>query len=164
MQTATEALDRLHSTASSHHRIMVIELMGRNAGWLTMHAGLAGGADVILIPETAYDMDKVCEACMRRSRHGKRFTIIAVSEGAKPIGGKQVIDKILADSPDPVRLGGIAHVLTEELEKRTQIETRATILGHVQRGGTPVASDRLATSVGHRAISRLRRTTGTTWW
>lgn len=156
VQTATEAIDRLHSTASSHHRIMVIELMGRNAGWLTMHAGLAGGADVILIPEIPYDMDKVCETCIRRSKRGKRFTIIAVSEGAKPVGGKQVIDKIIAESPDPVRLGGIAHVLTEEIEKRTHIETRATILGHVQRGGTPVAFDRvLATLFGHKAISMV---------
>ena len=153
VQTATECLDRIHSTASSHHRVMLVELMGRNAGWLTMHAGIASGADVILIPEIPYDIESVCATCIDRSKRGKRFTLIAVSEGAKPRGGQQVVNKIVHDSPDPIRLGGVSTVLAEQISAITHRETRATILGHVQRGGTPVAYDRvLATEFGHRAI------------
>ncbi|RMF74059.1 MAG: 6-phosphofructokinase [Planctomycetota bacterium] len=156
VQTATECLDRIHSTGSSHHRVMLVELMGRNAGWLTLHAGIASGADVILIPEIPYDIDKVCEACVRRTKRGKRFTLIAVSEGAKPIGGDVVVDKIVHDSPDPIRLGGVSTVLAEQISERTHLETRATILGHVQRGGTPVAFDRvLATQFGHQAVKMI---------
>ncbi len=156
VQTATECLDKIHSTASSHHRVMVVELMGRNAGWLTISAGLAAGADVILIPEIPYDIEKVCEACVERDRRGKRFTLIAVAEGAAPRGGRQVVDKIVHDSPDPVRLGGISTVLAEQIAERTGRETRATILGHVQRGGTPVAFDRvLATRFGHKAVQLI---------
>lgn len=155
-ETATECMDRVHSTASSHHRIMLVELMGRNAGWLTLHAGIASGADIILIPEIPYDIDVICEACNRRSKRGKRFTLIAISEGAAPRGGKQVVDKIVHDSPDPVRLGGVSTVLAEAISARTHRETRATILGHVQRGGTPVAFDRvLATQFGFKAIELL---------
>ncbi len=156
VQTATECLDRIHSTASSHHRVMLVELMGRNAGWLTMHAGIASGADVILIPEIPYDIDSVCEEVVRRSKHGKRFTLIAVAEGAKPKGGRQVVNMVVHDSPDPIRLGGVSTVLAEEISARTHRETRATILGHVQRGGTPVASDRiLATQFGYKAIQMV---------
>ncbi len=158
VQTATDALDRIHTTASSHHRVMLVEMMGRNAGWLTLHAGMASGADVILIPEIPFDIDKVCEACMNRTKRGKKFTIIAVSEGAKPIGGEQVVDRVVHDSPDPVRLGGVSEVLSEEIAKRTRLECRATILGHVQRGGTPVAADRvLATEFGLAADRMLRK-------
>ncbi|MFO0837865.1 MAG: ATP-dependent 6-phosphofructokinase [Phycisphaerae bacterium] len=153
VETATWCIDRIHSTASSHHRVMLVELMGRNAGWLTLHSGLAGGADVILLPEIPYDLDAVCDFCMQRSKKGKRFTIIAVSEGAKPRGGDQVVAKIVHDSPDTRRLGGISNVLAEQIEHKTGLETRSTILGHIQRGGTPVAYDRvLATLFGHRAI------------
>ncbi len=153
VQTATECLDRIHSTASSHHRVMLVELMGRNAGWLTMHAGLASGADVILVPEIPYNLDSICECCMDRSKRGKRFTLIAVSEGAKPAGGKQVVNRVVHESHDPFRLGGVSAVLSEEISARTGLETRATILGHVQRGGTPVAFDRvLATHFGHKAV------------
>jgi ATP-dependent phosphofructokinase / diphosphate-dependent phosphofructokinase len=156
VQTATDAIDRVHSTASSHHRVMIVELMGRNAGWLTLHSGLASGADVILVPEIPYDLGVVCEFCVQRSRHGKRFTIIAVSEGARPKGGEQVVEKVVPDSPDPIRLGGIGPVLARQIENTTGIETRSTILGHVQRGGTPVAFDRvLATQFGHKAISMV---------
>lgn len=156
VQTATEALDRIHSTASSHHRVMVVELMGRNAGWLTMHAGLASGSDVILIPEIPYNVESVCRTCLERSTRGKRFTIVAVSEGAKPHGGQQVISKIVHDSPDPVRLGGVGKVLAEEIAARTGLEARSTNLGHVQRGGTPVAFDRiLATQFGHQAVQMI---------
>lgn len=156
VQTATDALDRIHTTASSHHRVMIVEMMGRNAGWLTLHAAMASGADVILIPEIPYDADKVCDFCVERSRRGKAFTIIAVSEGAKPRGGEQVVDRVVHDSPDPIRLGGVSEVLSNEIAKRTGLETRATILGHVQRGGTPCAADRvLATQFGLAAALLL---------
>jgi len=158
VQTASECMDRIHSTASSHHRVMLVELMGRNAGWLTLHTGLAAGADVILIPEIPYDLDRVCDFCVTRSRGGKRFTIIAVSEGARPAGGEQVVDRIIHDSPDPVRLGGVSTVLAEQIAARTGLETRATILGHIQRGGAPVAADRvLAMRFGYAAIELVAR-------
>ncbi|HQE30377.1 MAG TPA: 6-phosphofructokinase, partial [Phycisphaerae bacterium] len=141
---------------SSHHRVMLVEIMGRNAGWLTLESGIASGADIILIPEIPYELDAVCEACLRRSRHGKKFTIVAVSEGARARGGGQVIQRIVPDSPDPVRLGGIAHVLVDQIAQRTGLEVRATVLGHVQRGGTPVACDRvLATRFGFHAMELL---------
>ncbi|MCH8808048.1 MAG: 6-phosphofructokinase [Planctomycetes bacterium] len=156
VQIATECLDRIHSTASSHHRVMLVELMGRNAGWLTLNAGVASGADIVLIPEIPYELDVVCQMCLERSRRGKRFTLIAVSEGARRKGGKQVVDKIVHDSPDPIRLGGVSTVLAEEISAATHLETRATILGHIQRGGTPVAFDRvLATTFGHKAIQMV---------
>lgn len=156
VQTATECIDRIHTTAASHHRIMVVELMGRNAGWLTLQAGIASGADVILLPEIPYDIESIASACQDRIARGKRSTIIAVAEGAMPKGGKQVVDKVVHDSPDPIRLGGISAVLTEQISQHVHQETRATILGHVQRGGTPVAFDRvLATMFGHKAIQML---------
>jgi phosphofructokinase-like protein len=156
VQTATEALDRIHTTASSHHRVMVVELMGRNSGWLTLYAGLASGADVILIPEIHFDLQKVADACSNRSRSEKSFTIIAVAEGARPRGGDAVVRQIIADSPDPVRYGGVGEVLAARIEKMTYLEARATVLGHVQRGGTPIAADRvLATEYGHAAVRLL---------
>jgi 6-phosphofructokinase len=127
--------------------------MGRNAGWLTLHAGLASGCDVILIPEIPFQLESIVEACEERDRRGKRFTIIAVAEGAAPVGGEQVVDKIVHDSPDPIRLGGVSTVLAEQISALAHRETRATILGHVQRGGTPVAFDRvLATQFGYKAV------------
>jgi 6-phosphofructokinase 1 len=156
VQTACEALDRIHTTASSHHRVMLVETMGRNAGWLALYAGAASGADVILIPEIPYDLDVVCNYCRDRDGKGKSFTIIAVSEGAKPIGGEVVVDRVVHDSPDPIRLGGVSEVLAEQIAVRTGLETRATILGHVQRGGSPVAYDRvLATRFGHKAMELI---------
>jgi len=153
VSTATEALDRIHTTASSHHRVMIVEIMGRNAGWLTLHSGVASGADVILIPEIPYDIEVICQYCKRRSSKGKAFTIIAVSEGSKPIGGEQVISQIIKESPDPIRLGGVSQVLAKQIEEKTGLECRATILGHVQRGGTPVPADRvLGTVFGHKAL------------
>ena len=151
--TATEALDRIHTTASSHHRVMLVEMMGRNAGWLTLHSAVASGADVILIPEIPYDLDVVCEYCLERSHHGKAFTIIAVAEGAKSKDGQQVVDRVVRESPDPIRLGGVSEVLCQQIAEKTSLECRATILGHVQRGGTPVPEDRvLATLFGHKAV------------
>lgn len=156
VEVATDALDRLHTTAASHHRIMVVELMGRNAGWLTLYSGLASGSDVILIPEIPYDIGKVCEYCQARMQDHKAFTIVAVSEGARPVGGKQFVHKTIADSPDPIRLGGIAYELQDQIEKCSGIESRAVVLGHVQRGGTPCAADRvLATRFGHAATELL---------
>jgi phosphofructokinase-like protein len=153
VQIASEALDRIHTTASSHHRVMLVEMMGRYAGWLTLYAGAASGADVILIPEFPYDIDAVCEYCMKRSMRGKAFTIIAVAEGAKPEGGEMVVSQVVADSPDPLRLGGVSQVLAHQITERTGLESRATVLGHVQRGGTPCAYDRvLATLFGHHAL------------
>lgn len=155
--TATECLDKIHTTAMSHHRVMVVEVMGRNAGWLALHAGIASGSDVILIPEIEYDLDRICELLVYRDRVGKkRFSIVCVSEGAKPRGGAQVVQRVVRDSPDPVRLGGIANKLVEDIERATGLESRATILGHIQRGGTPSAFDRvLATQFGHHAMNLL---------
>ena len=151
--TAAEALDKLHTTASSHHRIMVAELMGRTAGWLTLNAGLASGADVILLPEIPFSLKKVAAKCVARSRYGKRFTIIAVGEGARPAGGKPFVDRVVKTSPDPIRLGGVGKWLADHLEKMTGLESRVTVLGHVQRGGTPTPTDRvLATKFGHKAF------------
>ena len=155
-QIATEALDRIHTTAASHHRAMIVEVMGRNAGWIALHAGVASGADIILIPEIPFDMGKICEKVLDRSTHGKRFSILCVSEGARPAGGAQVVARLDPLSPDPIRLGGISRLVAEAIEGQTGIETRTTVLGHVQRGGTPVAMDRvLATTFGHAACQAL---------
>ncbi|MEC9374255.1 MAG: ATP-dependent 6-phosphofructokinase, partial [Planctomycetota bacterium] len=161
VQTATEAIDRLHTTAQSHHRVMIVELMGRNAGWIALHAGIASGSDVILIPEIPYDLAAVCEYVQKRNKRGKRFSLVCVSEGAKPRGGKQIVSRIDPTSPDPVRLGGIGNALAEDIERVTNIETRATVLGHVVRGGTPVAADRvLATQLGNHAVKILAENRG----
>ena len=140
---ATEAIDRIHTTAQSHHRVMLIEVMGRNAGWLALESGIASGGDIILIPEIPYDIGEIATVVRRRSRFGNRFSIIVVAEGAKPVGGAQVVQKIVADSPDPVRLGGISHLIARQIEEETGIESRVAILGHVQRGGTPTPLDRI---------------------
>lgn len=153
---ATEALDRVHTTAASHHRVMIVEVMGRNAGWIALHAGIASGSDVILIPEIPFEIPPICEFVKDRSRRGKRFSIICVSEGARPRGGSQVVSRIVPDSPEPARLGGIGQKIAEEIEAATGIETRTITLGHVQRGGTPVAADRvLSTEFGGKAIELL---------
>lgn len=152
MSIATEAIDRIHTTAMSHHRVMIIEVMGRYAGWLALESGIAGGGDVILIPEIPYRIDTICDMILKRSKKGRRFSIIVVSEGAKPLGGKQIVKRIVKESTDPVRLGGISHKLAEEIEECTHLETRVTILGHLQRGGTPTPFDRiLATRLGVKA-------------
>ncbi|RMG27509.1 MAG: ATP-dependent 6-phosphofructokinase, partial [Methanobacteriota archaeon] len=155
---AAEAIDRLHTTAQSHHRVMIVEVMGRYAGWIALYSGVASGGDIILIPEMPYDIDKVCEIVEFRGSKGKRFSIIVVAEGAKPVGGEQVVQKIIQDSPDPVRLGGIGHVLAQQIEEKTNIECRVTVLGHLQRGGTPTPFDRvLATRFGHAALELVMK-------
>ncbi|MCX6356911.1 MAG: 6-phosphofructokinase, partial [Candidatus Aureabacteria bacterium] len=147
------ALDKLRTTAESHHRVMVVEVMGRYAGWLALCAGLATGGDIVLIPEIPYCIDVVCRLVRERHRRGRRFSIIVVSEGARPRGGKMVVDRVIGDSPDPVRLGGIGRALADEIERRTGIESRVTALGHLQRGGSPTAYDRiLATRCGVLAV------------
>jgi ATP-dependent phosphofructokinase / diphosphate-dependent phosphofructokinase len=149
---AMEAIDRLHTTADSHHRVLIVEVMGRHAGWIAFHAGLAGGANVILIPEQPFDVEKVCELVGRR--FASRFApIVVVAEGAEPVGGMPAPDEEKLDAFGHVRLGGIGHWLEGEIERRTEKEARATVLGHVQRGGTPTAFDRvLATRFGLHAI------------
>jgi len=154
--TATDALDKVHTTASSHHRVMVVELMGRYAGWIPIHAGIASGADVILMPEIPFDIDKICDVCVKRRGVGKGFTIIAAGEGAKPVGGEMIVDKIVENSPDPIRLGGVAKFVADQVEDRTGLDSRAIVLGHVQRGGTPTAFDRiLSTRFGYHAFELL---------
>ncbi len=156
--TATEAIDKIHTTASSHHRVMIVEVMGRYAGWIALYAGAAGGADVILIPEIPYRLDKIADYVCARSKIGKRFSIIAIAEGAKPKGGQVFVSKILKDSPDPIRLGGISAVLADQLEQLTGLSCRSVILGHVQRGGTPSPYDRaLATQFGYHAVELLAK-------
>jgi ATP-dependent phosphofructokinase / diphosphate-dependent phosphofructokinase len=149
---AMEAIDRLHTTADSHHRVLIVEVMGRHAGWIAFHAGLAGGANVILIPELPFDLDRVCEFVGRRFE-SRYAPILVVAEGAQPVGGMPELDTENLDAFGHVRLGGIAHWLEGEIERRTGKEARATVLGHVQRGGTPTAFDRvLATRFGLHAI------------
>ena len=146
---ATEAIDKIHSTAQSHHRVMLVETMGRYAGWIALAAGVASGGDVILIPEMPYDLEVISQKVCERSRKGKRFSIVVVAEGAKPRGGEMVVDRVIEESTDPWRLGGISRNLAVDIEKETGQECRVTVLGHLQRGGTPVPSDRiLATRFG----------------
>ncbi|MDP4175233.1 MAG: ATP-dependent 6-phosphofructokinase, partial [Bacteroidota bacterium] len=145
---AMEAIDRLHTTAESHNRVLVCEVMGRHAGWIALYSGMAGGADVILIPEKPFKMEEVCEVLRKRHNRGKSFSIVVVAEGAnwdpedKAKEGMVTSTEEL-DSFGHVRLGGIGNLVASEIEKRTGYETRATILGHIQRGGSPTASDRV---------------------
>lgn len=146
---ATDAIDRLHTTAASHNRIMVLEVMGRHVGWIALHAGIAGGSDVILIPEIPFDIAKVAEKIMERERNGSTFSIVVVSEGAMPRGGQPVY---MAAG----RLGGIGFMVSGQLEQLTGKETRCVVLGHLQRGGTPTPSDRLlATRYGAAAVNAI---------
>ena len=153
LQVASEAIDRLHTTAESHHRILVVEVMGRNAGWIALHSGVAGGADVILIPEIPFDIEEVCRLIGRRHGRGRYFSIVVAAEGAMPKEGTMRVATGELDECGHPRLGGIGQALEREIEARTGFETRATVLGHVQRGGTPTAFDRvLATRLGLAAI------------
>jgi ATP-dependent phosphofructokinase / diphosphate-dependent phosphofructokinase len=165
VQIVTDAIDRLHTTAESHNRVMVLEVMGRHAGWIATHAGIAGGADAILVPERPFDIDEVCAHLRRRHERGRSFSIVVVAEGATPragtlsAGGAAPVTRAAsADAFGHARLGGIGVVLESEIESRTGFETRVTILGHVQRGGTPVAYDRvLATRLGVAALRAVAR-------
>jgi phosphofructokinase-like protein len=153
VQIATDAIDRLHTTAESHNRVIVVEVMGRHAGWIAAYSGLAGGADVVLVPEHPFDVDEVCERLRRRHAQGRNFSIVVVAEGATPADGQMHSEFESTDAFGHVRLGGIAIQLEREIEQRTGFEARMTILGHVQRGGTPCAYDRvLGSRFGVEAI------------
>ena len=150
---ATDGLDRVRTTGMSHHRVMVVEIMGRGAGWMTLHAGIAGAADVILIPEIPYDINKVAAKIQADKANGKDYSIVAVAEGAKALDGKQIVSKIIEDSADSIRLGGVGAVVADQLERLTGSEARATTLGHIQRGGTPTSRDRiLSARYGYAAV------------
>lgn len=169
---ATEAIDRLHTTAESHRRVIVVEIMGRHAGWIATMAGIAGGADEILIPEVPFDIDEVCGNLKKRYNKGKKFSIVAVAEGAtiktnatndnnlslnENASGKLVTQTNEIDAFGHVQLGGIGHFLAKEIKKRMNVDTRVTVLGHVQRGGTPTAHDRvLATRFGVKAVDLIK--------
>jgi phosphofructokinase-like protein len=159
-----EAIDRLHTTAEAHNRVIVVEVMGRDAGWIALYSGIAGGADVILIPERPFDIEKVAESLRQRHERGRYFSIVVVAEGAKfsadtnPGHGAPVLQDMGKDEFGHAKLGGIANILAREIEKRTGYETRATVLGHIQRGGSPSAFDRvLATRYGLGAIDMVHR-------
>jgi 6-phosphofructokinase 1 len=154
LSIATEAIDRLHTTAESHNRILIVEVMGRTAGWIALHSGIAGGADVILIPEIPFDIEEVCRLIHRRHERGRYFSIVVAAEGAEPKEGTMTVSQAeTVDEFGHPRLGGIGYALERDIEQRTGFETRATVLGHVQRGGTPTPFDRvLATRLGLAAI------------
>ena len=153
----TESLDRIHSTAQSHHRVMVIEVMGRYAGWIALEGGIAGGGDIILIPEMPFSWKKVVESVKVRSKLGKRFSIVVVSEGAHPDGEDMVVREVIKDSPDPLRLGGIGEMVADRIEKETGHESRYTVLGHLQRGGSPSFFDRILATRYGVAAARLAK-------
>jgi 6-phosphofructokinase 1 len=154
----TESLDRLHTTARSHHRVMVVEIMGRHAGWMTLYGGMAGGAHLILIPEEPFEIEEICEFIKKRQQKGRVYTLMAVAEGAKPVREEDFITQTREkDAFGHVRLGGIAQVLAKEIEKRTGLESRHMVLGHLQRGGEPSAFDRiLATRFGVKAVELVK--------
>jgi len=156
VDTASEALDRLHTTAESHHRVMILEVMGRYAGWIALHAGISGGAHVILIPEIPYQIENIISKIRQRQWHDKKFSIIVVAEGAAPVGGDLVVQKLVPESHDPIRLGGVGNQLAMEISQMVNIETRVTVLGHLQRGGSPIPYDRiLSVRYGVAAVEAL---------
>jgi len=153
VNTATWAIDKIRTTGESHHRVMVVEVMGRYAGWIALQAGIASGADIILIPEIPFRFEKVYHIIRERVSTGRHHSIIVVAEGAKPEGGEMTVKKIVEDSADPIRLGGIGEVLANKIQSELGIESRSTILGHIQRGGSPSAFDRiLSTRLGVGAV------------
>lgn len=157
INTAMECIDRLHTTAESHHRIIVVEVMGRHAGWIATEAGIAGGADIILIPEIPIDLDEVCGLIKKRHQRGKTFSIIVVAEGAQFKEGTLMLQDKKLDEFGHARLGGIGENLASEIEKRTGYETRVSVLGHIQRGGAPTAFDRiLGTRFGVKAVELVK--------
>lgn len=150
---ATDALDRLRTTAEAHQRVMILEVMGRHSGWIALESGLAGGADVILIPEKPFDVAEICDYIVQRQKRGRNFDVIVVSEGAKPKDGKEIVCSDSVDEFGNVRLGGVGYYLGKTIEKCIGTETRVVVLGHIQRGGTPTAFDRvLGTKLGLAAV------------
>jgi len=155
--SATDAIDKIHSTAQSHHRAMVIEVMGRYAGWLALASGIAGGGDVVVVPEFPYQIGVICDMIKKRNRRGKNFSIIVVGEGSRPEGGEMVVKRMVENSPDKIRLGGVSYKIAAEIEEETSLEARVTILGHLLRGGTPTPYDRiLASRFGIEAVHLAR--------
>jgi phosphofructokinase-like protein len=156
VRIATEGIDRIHTTAESLHRVMIIEVMGHTAGWIALHSGVAGGGDIILIPEIPYAIEKVAEKILARNKKGKKFSILVIAEGAKPKGGDIVIQRIVKESSDPIRLGGVGFVVGKQIENATGIETRTVVMGHLLRGGSPTPFDRiLATQLGTKAMEMV---------
>ena len=155
---ATETLDRLHTTAESHQRVIILEVMGRYTGWIALEAGLAGGADAILIPEKPFDIDEICNVVKHRQSRGKDFSVVVVAEGAKPKKGKEILYSKGKDEFGHVRFGGVGYYIGREIERRIDTETRVAVLGHLQRGGSPTAFDRiLATRYGIAAIDLVHQ-------
>jgi 6-phosphofructokinase 1 len=155
---ATEALDRLHTTAETHHRVMILEVMGRYTGWIALEAGIAGGADCILIPEKPFSINEICQYIRKRQERGRNFSIIVIAEGAKPKGGGEIVYGESIDEFGHIRLGGVGYYLGKRIEKSLKIETRVVVLGHLQRGGSPTAYDRvLATRFGIAAIDSVKQ-------
>jgi len=153
VNTATQAIDKIRTTGESHHRVMVVEVMGRYAGWIALQAGIASGADIILIPEIPFRFDKICHVIRERVKTGRHHSIIVVAEGAKPEGGDMLVKKVVEDSADTIRLGGIGEMLANKIQQELGIESRETVLGHIQRGGSPSAFDRiLSTRLGVGAV------------
>jgi ATP-dependent phosphofructokinase / diphosphate-dependent phosphofructokinase len=158
VETARDALDKLHTTAESHHRVMILEVMGRYAGWIAMGAGIAGGADVVLIPEIPYQVDKICQVITDRAKSGKKFSVVVAAEGARPVGGEMSVERMVVGRTDPIKLGGIGNKLAGDIESCTGMETRVTVLGHLQRGGSPIGYDRiLGTRYGVAAVEAIVR-------
>jgi ATP-dependent phosphofructokinase / diphosphate-dependent phosphofructokinase len=159
VHVVTEAIDRLQSTGRSHGRVMIVETMGRYAGWIALAGGIAGGADIVLVPELPYEVEEVVRVCQARQLR-QRFTIICIAEGATSRGGEMTVRETIAESPDPIRLGGAAEVLREAIQPKLDAEIRTTVLGHIQRGGTPTAADRiLATQYGTHAATLVAAST-----
>ncbi|MCK5357422.1 MAG: 6-phosphofructokinase [Elusimicrobiales bacterium] len=156
LRVATDAIDKLHTTAESHHRILIVETMGRYAGWIALRAGIAGGGDIILIPEIPYKDEDIVKAVKDRCKQGKNFSIVVVAEGATPAKGKMTVRKMVEGSPEPIRLGGVSYKIAEMLDKEVHLESRVVVLGHLQRGGRPTAFDRwLATGFGIKAAEMV---------
>ena len=158
LKVATEAVDSVHTTAESHHRVMMVETMGRYAGWIALRAGIAGGGDIILLPEIPYVQKDVLKAINDRRKRGKSFSIVVVSEGAKPEDGEMTVSRVVAGSPDPLRLGGVSYKIADLIEKNVDVECRVVVLGHLQRGGVPTPFDRwLATGFGVGAVDLIQQ-------
>jgi len=156
LETATDALDKLHTTAESHHRVMILEVMGRYAGWIALESGIAGGADVILIPEIPYDFGKICSAVKERAARGSRFSIVVAAEGAYPAGGDRVVAKAADERSTIERLGGIGQYVAKQIEQCLEMDVRVTVLGHLQRGGSPTTFDRaLGSRFGTKAVQMV---------
>lgn len=156
LETATDALDKLHTTAESHHRVMILEVMGRYAGWIALESGIAGGADVILIPEIPFYIDRICAAISKRSARGSRFSIIVVAEGAFPTGGNRVVARKADECQAVERLGGIGQFVAQHIQQCLDMDVRVTVLGHLQRGGSPTTFDRaLGSRFGTKAVQMV---------